>query len=70
VTQADPAQFGRPSIKRHNPKTVRLNVGETYRGCLAIEVLRAASLYKRIEGWSDAVVACADASTSNPASLR
>jgi len=59
VTQADPAQFGRPTIKRHNPKTVRLNVGGAYRGCLVVEVLRAAPLYKRIEGWSDAVLASA-----------
>jgi len=57
VTQADPAQFLRPTIKRHNPRTVRLNTGTTYRGCLRIEVLRSNHLYKRIEGWCDAALA-------------
>jgi hypothetical protein len=31
-------QFHRPTIKTHNPSTVRYNTGEPYRGCLAIEV--------------------------------
>jgi len=57
VTQADPAQFHRPNLKRHNPNTVRLNTGANYHGCLRIEVLRSGHLYKRIEGWCDAILA-------------
>ncbi len=34
VTGASPSQFRRPTLKRHKPKTVRINVGETYHGCL------------------------------------
>jgi hypothetical protein len=39
------------SLKRHNPKTVRKNVGEGYRGCLVVYVRKSADLYRRIEGW-------------------
>ncbi len=55
LTQADPAHFRRPSLKRHNPKTVRQNTGEAYHGCLRIDVLRSAVLYNQIEGWVAAV---------------
>ena len=36
----------------HNPKTVRKNVGERYRGCLRIDVRRSSDLYRKIEGWA------------------
>ncbi len=49
--------FGRPTIKRHNPKTVRKNVGTDYHGCLAISVRRSSDLYRRIEGWASAAMA-------------
>src|SRR5262249_41918181 len=52
VTGADASQFHRPSLKRHNPRTVRLNTGNAYHGCLRIDVLRSGDLYQRIEGWS------------------
>jgi transcriptional regulator with XRE-family HTH domain len=42
--------FGRPTLKRHNPKTVRKNVDEAYVGCLVIRVLQSRLLYQRIEG--------------------
>ena len=59
-----PGQFRRPVLKRHNPKTVRRNVGETYHGCLRIDVRRSAGLYRRIEGWVSAVTAsCALSAT-------
>jgi transposase-like protein len=45
-----PQVFGTTSLKRHNPKTVRKNVGECYRGCLRIEVRRSAELYRRVAG--------------------
>ncbi|MGW7051802.1 hypothetical protein [Streptomyces sp. NPDC054887] len=42
--------FNKASLKRHNPKTVRKNTGEAYRGCLAVYVTRSADLYRRVEG--------------------
>ena len=43
--------FNKTTLKKHNPKTVRKNVGDDYRGCLVIKVLQGADLYRRIEGW-------------------
>lgn len=57
VTGADPAQFRRPSLKRHSPKTVRYNTGDGYHGCLRLEVRRSAGLYREIEGWAAAAMA-------------
>lgn len=57
VTSADPAQFHRTTLKRHNPRTVRKNVGADYHGCLRIDVLQSADLYRRIEGWVRAATA-------------
>ena len=54
VTGAPLRQFLRPTLKRHNPKTVRKNVGEGYHGCLRIDVHRSTDLYRRIEGWANA----------------
>jgi len=53
---ASPASFTKTTLKKHNPKTVRKNVGETYRGCLVIKVLKGADLYRRIEGWWSGMV--------------
>ncbi|MGW1672807.1 hypothetical protein [Streptomyces sp. NPDC002324] len=47
---ADRSTFSKTTLKKHNPKTVRKNVGDTYRGCLVIKVLKGADLYRRIEG--------------------
>ncbi len=57
VTGADPAQFHSTQLKRHNPRTVRKNVGADYHGCLRIDVLQSADLYRRIEGWFRAATA-------------
>jgi hypothetical protein len=57
VTGASPSQFRRPTLKHHNPKTVRMNVGETYHGCLRIDVRRSAELYRKIEGWASGAMA-------------
>ncbi|MFF6778438.1 hypothetical protein ACFY8W_33500 [Streptomyces sp. NPDC012637] len=46
----DPATFQKTTIKKHNPKTVRKNIGPDYRGCLVIRVSQGAELYRRIEG--------------------
>jgi transposase len=43
-------QFQRPTLKSHNPVTVRHNVGETYRGCLIIDVPKSREYYWKIEG--------------------
>jgi hypothetical protein len=43
-------QFRRTTLKRHNPKTVRQNVGDEYRGCLSITVLQSRQLYQVLEG--------------------
>jgi predicted transcriptional regulator len=60
VTGADPGQFHRPTLKRHNPLTVRWNVGDDYHGCLRIDVQQSAGLYRQIEGWSRAATSGAD----------
>jgi hypothetical protein len=52
ITGAHPSQFRSPTLKRHNPRTPRTNVGEDYHGCLRIDVRRSAALYRRIEGWA------------------
>jgi transcriptional regulator with XRE-family HTH domain len=56
VTGADPAQFRRPTLKRHRPTTTRKNTGDDYHGCLRLEVRRGISLYRKIEGWATAVM--------------
>jgi len=57
VTGGKEEQFLRPTLKRHNPKTTRKNVGDSYHGCLRIEVRRGTRLYVRIEGWATAAMA-------------
>jgi transcriptional regulator with XRE-family HTH domain len=54
LTGTQPSQFRHPTLKRHNPKTLRTNVGENYHGCLRIDVRRGSQLYRRIEGWVSA----------------
>lgn len=57
VTGVSPGQFRSPTLKRHNPKTVRMNVGGNYHGCLRVEVRRSGELYRKIEGWASGVMA-------------
>lgn len=38
------------TIKRHNPSTVRYNIGDHYHGCLVVGVPKASRLYWRMEG--------------------
>jgi transcriptional regulator with XRE-family HTH domain len=47
----------RTTLKRHNPKTVRKNVGEDYHGCLCVSVRRSADLNLRIAGWFEGIAA-------------
>ncbi|MDJ0380587.1 hypothetical protein [Streptomyces sp. G-G2] len=51
--------FGKTTLKRHNPATVRKNTGDNYHGCLTIRVLQSAALYRRIEGWWYGIVGAA-----------
>ncbi|MDG5802004.1 hypothetical protein P9869_04920 [Streptomyces ossamyceticus] len=51
LAQVDVGTFGKATMKKHNPKTMRKNVGDTYKGCLVIKLLQGADLYQRIEGW-------------------
>ncbi|MFD9727124.1 hypothetical protein [Streptomyces sp. NPDC059072] len=51
LADAEPSQFTKTAVKRHNPTTQRKNTGESYHGCLAVRVLKSADLYRRVEGW-------------------
>ncbi|CUW29822.1 MULTISPECIES: terminase gpP N-terminus-related DNA-binding protein [Streptomyces] len=63
---ADRSAFNKTNLKKHNPKTVRKNTDDNYRGCLAIKVLKGADLYRRIEGsWYGIVEAVREADQSN-----
>ncbi|MFE7118759.1 hypothetical protein ACFU99_25410 [Streptomyces sp. NPDC057654] len=55
----DVSAFGKTALKKHNPKTVRKNTGDSYRGCLSIRVSNGADLYRRIEGWWYGIVVAA-----------
>lgn len=56
LTGASPTQFREPTLKRHNPRTVRKNVGADYYGCLKVDVRRSGGLYRKIEGWAKAAM--------------
>ncbi|KOV84879.1 MULTISPECIES: helix-turn-helix domain-containing protein [unclassified Streptomyces] len=65
LVDADPSMFNKTTLKKHNPKTVRKNTGDDYRGCLVIKVLKGADLYRRIEGsWYGIVEAVHEADQS------
>ncbi|KUN22259.1 hypothetical protein AQJ11_27225 [Streptomyces corchorusii] len=59
LVDADASMFNKTTLKKHNPKTVRKNTGDGYRGCLVIKVLKGADLYRRIEGWWCGIVGAA-----------
>ncbi|WP_329064615.1 hypothetical protein [Streptomyces sp. NBC_01429] len=46
----DPAVFQKATLKKHNPKTTRKNITDTYKGCLIVYVAKSADLYRRVEG--------------------
>ncbi|WP_327117751.1 hypothetical protein OG206_19425 [Streptomyces sp. NBC_01341] len=60
LTGAPASAFGKTTLKKHNPKTVRKNTGNTYRGCLAVYVSQSAELYRRAEGAWYGIVLGAD----------
>ncbi|MEU6482778.1 hypothetical protein [Streptomyces sp. NPDC046887] len=55
----DRSRLGKTTIKKHNPKTVRKNVNDNYRGCLVIGVVQCVELYRRIEGWWQGITVAA-----------
>jgi transcriptional regulator with XRE-family HTH domain len=57
VTGLPVDQFRRPTLKRHNPQTIRKNTGDDYHGCLIVRVAKGGELYRQIEGWASAVMA-------------
>ncbi|MBB5928018.1 helix-turn-helix domain-containing protein [Streptomyces echinatus] len=62
----DRTSLSKTTLKKHNPKTVRKNVGAAYRGCLVVSVLRSTDLYRRIEGtWYGIVGAVLPGDLSN-----
>lgn len=63
---ATSSSFNKTTVKKHNPRTVRKNTGDDYRGCLVIKVLKGADLYRRIEGsWYGIVEAAREADQPN-----
>ena len=66
LTGAAPDQFRKTTLKRHNPKTVRKNVGADYRGCLRVDVRQSSGLYHQIEGWVRAAMADAEDGLTTP----
>ncbi len=50
------AQFSRATLKKHNPRTPRRNVGPRYGGCLTISVRKSTDLNRRISGWYEGIV--------------
>lgn len=57
---ADSSSFHRTTLKKHNPKTVRKNTADTYKGCLIVYVTKSADLYRRMEGAWYGIVLGAD----------
>jgi transcriptional regulator with XRE-family HTH domain len=49
-------RWRKPSLKRHNPSTVRKNVGEQYHGCLVVYARQSRSAYQRMEGYWRGIV--------------
>lgn len=56
--------FRKPTLKRHNPTTVRLNVGPGYHGCLIVEVAKSRVEYQRMEGIFRAIAVVGDVEPS------
>jgi transposase len=69
VTGVPASQFREPTLKRHNPKTVRKNTGSDYHGCLVISVRRSVRLYRQIEGWASGAMAASDHEARSPESV-
>ncbi|MFE9795080.1 hypothetical protein ACFYRL_25480 [Streptomyces goshikiensis] len=54
------SHFTKTTLKRHTPLTNRKNVGDSYRGCLSVRVLKGSDLYRRVEGAWCGIVGAVD----------
>lgn len=43
-------------LKKHNPKTIRRNVGQTYQGLVQVNVRSSSTLNRKIAGWIEGVI--------------
>lgn len=50
IADIDISAFSKATLKKHKPRTIRKNTGDSYHGCLAIYVRQSADLYRRMEG--------------------
>lgn len=50
-------EFGRATLKRHIPKTIRKQISDDYHGCLTVAVLQGSSFYRRVDGWWRGILA-------------
>lgn len=58
-------QFAKPTLKRHNPKTIRRNTGADYYGCLVIGARGSRGLYRHLTGVWQGIVAAAGVSNGH-----
>jgi transcriptional regulator with XRE-family HTH domain len=49
-------RWRKPSLKKHNPRTVRRNVNGDYHGCLVVEARQSRTAYQRMEGFWRGIV--------------
>ncbi|WP_051794657.1 hypothetical protein [Streptomyces sp. NRRL S-87] len=56
----DRSRLSGTTLKKHNPRTVRKNTGEGYRGCLVLYVRQSADIYRRVEGAWCGIVGAVD----------
>jgi transposase-like protein len=57
VVGVPPERFRRPTLKRHNPASVRRIDEDVYVGCLIVNVRRSTDLNRRIAGWWSGIAA-------------
>lgn len=65
ITGVPAEDFLKPSVRKDNPGTNRLNRGPSYRGCLRIYVANSARLYRQVEGWWQGIAGWAAAPASD-----
>lgn len=55
VTNISRKQFYSTYFKKHNPKTVRKNINNNYRGMLSVKVRSSTDLNRKIIGWIETI---------------
>ncbi len=56
VTNLSRTNLGKTVFKKHNPKTLRKNIGLRYRGLVSISVRKSTSLNRRVQGWINGII--------------